>query len=370
MIKDLVSNSSLDNSTREILDKLPLGIFILELLSTEKKEFRNLFINKANSEIVGVNLKPFEGMTLRESFPDAYEHGFPDKYLEALESQQPINMGEVVYGDKVVEQQTFALEVVPLTNQLVMLTTENISKLKLAQKNLANKVRELETKSSEMEQFVYIASHDLRHPLLTIINYAKLFEMEFASVLNEMGKKYLEFMSNSAKRMDSNIRDLLDYSRLSKALNLEEVNCGLAIQEVLNDLHVTIESKNAKIEVGEMPVLMAYGSNLKLLIQNLITNAIKFQEPGRVPEIRISAIEKENCWQFAFQDNGIGIDPKKFKKVFELFQKLHRAEQYEGTGIGLAHCKKIVELHGGKIWIESEPGKGSTFYFTIKTNLQ
>jgi|GEM_PF-6052748 len=245
-------------------------------------------------------------------------------------------------------------------------TVQDITERKIAEET-ARKFAILESKSKEMEQFAYIASHDLREPLLTIKNYVELFSDEYKEKLDEESAEYLHRITRAAVRMDELMRGLLDYSRLSKIKELQKVDCNDVVNQVVADLNSLISSSHAKITVDYLPVLMAYPLEMKQLFQNLLTNAIKFRKSGVEPEIRISAQKLRGVWTFKISDNGIGIRPVDSEKIFGLFQRLHNRNEYPGSGIGLAYCKKIVELHHGSIWVESTPGAGSSFYFTIIT---
>jgi PAS domain S-box-containing protein len=225
----------------------------------------------------------------------------------------------------------------------------------------------LESKSKEMEQFAYVASHDLREPLLTIKNYMKLFLKNYGEAVDEESKQYIQAVVKAADRMDILIRSILDYSRLSQLKELEAVDTLELIKEVEADLNSLISETNAKIVKSGLPIIKAYPVELKLLFQNLIANAIKFRKKESVPEIYISAAKIRSAWYFEVKDNGIGIAEENREKVFHMFKRLHNKNEYEGTGIGLAYCKKIVELHNGTITIESQVGIGSTFKFTILT---
>ncbi len=225
----------------------------------------------------------------------------------------------------------------------------------------------LESKSKEMEQFAYVASHDLREPLLTIINYMDLLLEDYGDHIEGDGKIYTQAISRAAGRMDELIKGLLDYSRLSAKKELKETDFNQVLSEALADLHSLIVSKKAQIESDKLPSLKVYPLEIKLLFQNLIANAIKFNENGSQIKVSISARPIENGWQFEVKDNGIGIEEKDLDKIFFMFHRIHGRTAYEGTGIGLAHCKKIVELHDGKIWVDSVPGEFSTFHFTIMT---
>jgi PAS domain S-box-containing protein len=226
------------------------------------------------------------------------------------------------------------------------------------------RTEELRKSNADLEQFAYVASHDLQEPLRTISNYVALLERSNKDNLDEKSLVYLNFIVSSARRMQLQIQDLLQYSRTGHNMTLKEINCNRLVDEVLHELDALIKDKKPKIEVGKLPVIKGY-TELKSVFQNLISNAIKFSQKGEPADITISATEKPKEWMFAVKDKGIGIDKQYFDKIFIIFQKLHQHAEYPGSGIGLSQSKKIVEMHNGKIWLESEPGKGSTFYFTI-----
>ncbi len=227
---------------------------------------------------------------------------------------------------------------------------------------------DLEKKNIELEQFAYIASHDLQEPLRTTSSFVALLQKQYQGKFDEKADKYFTFISDASERMKVLIKNLLDYSRIGNKKELEEIDCNKTLNEVLADLGIAISEANASIEHTPLPVISGYQTELKQLFQNLITNGMKFRKKGTSPEIKISVKKIEGFWQFAFKDNGIGIDSKYYEKIFIIFQRLHTRSDYEGSGIGLSHCKKIVELHKGKIWVDSAPGEGSTFNFTIFSN--
>jgi PAS domain S-box-containing protein len=243
----------------------------------------------------------------------------------------------------------------------------DISKSKEAEEKLW-KYSILESKSKEMEQFTYIASHDLREPLMTIKNYIEILVEDYGGDLAEGSKRYTQSISKAVDRMEALIGGLLDYSRLSKPKQMQDVDCNEIVIEVLQDLNSLIASKNANLIVEQLPLMRAYPLELKLLFQNLINNAIKFQKKDVAPEIHVSSKQIHDGWQFEIKDNGIGIEEKDKEKIFIMFQRLNNKNEYAGTGIGLTHCKKITELHNGNIWVESRPGHSSSFYFTILTD--
>ena len=227
----------------------------------------------------------------------------------------------------------------------------------------------LQSRNKEMEEFTYIASHDLQEPLQTITSFVALLNKEYSTQLQGDGQEYVNFISGSAGRMRELVKGLLEFSRIGKKKAIEQVDCSVMIQEVLDDLSGAIQHSGAEINIGPIPVINAFPMEMKQLFQNLISNAIKFRKPDVSPKISIVAMQVPGYWQFEVSDNGIGIAPLHFQKIFILFQRLHEPELYPGTGIGLSYCKKIVELHHGKIWVESAPNEGSRFIFTISNHV-
>jgi light-regulated signal transduction histidine kinase (bacteriophytochrome) len=233
------------------------------------------------------------------------------------------------------------------------------------ERKVKQRTEELERKNRELEQFAYVASHDLQEPLRTIGSFVDLLGKQYKGRLDDHADKYMNYIVQSSDRMKVLIKDLLDYSRLGREKDARQVNCNSIVEQVKADLNMVIKDNQAEIKAGALPVIAAYPTELKLLFQNLVSNSIKFRKPDVSPQVEITASKENGHWQFAFRDNGIGIEPQHVDKIFVIFQRLHNRTSYEGSGIGLAHCKKIVELHGGTIWVKSELGIGSTFYFTI-----
>jgi light-regulated signal transduction histidine kinase (bacteriophytochrome) len=217
----------------------------------------------------------------------------------------------------------------------------------------------------ELERFAYVASHDLQEPMRTVRSFAQLLQKRFGEKLTGDAEEYLRFISEGVQRMQTLINDLLAYSRVnSQGAAFAPTDGNRIIASVLDSLRASIEQRQAQVTVDPLPVVQADATQLGQVLQNLLVNAMKFQDspPARV---HISAAEVDGGWQFSVRDNGIGIAPEYFERIFIMFQRLHTIDEYGGTGIGLAICKKIVERHRGKIWVESTVGEGSTFYFTI-----
>jgi signal transduction histidine kinase len=230
---------------------------------------------------------------------------------------------------------------------------------------LEKKQLQLVSKNKELEQFAYIASHDLQEPLRSVTSFSQLLEEEYRDQIGEEGGQYLTFLLEASARMRNLIKGLLDYSRLGREAQLLAVDAAEVMRAILVDLSTVITESKVKITIDPLPVIMGYETEFRQLLQNLLSNAIKFRRPSTTPEVHVSALKKGSAWEFAVKDNGIGIDPEHQEKIFLIFQRLHNRSLYEGTGIGLANCRKIAELHGGAIRVESSKDKGSTFYFTI-----
>lgn len=248
-----------------------------------------------------------------------------------------------------------------------------------ARKKLEKTLKDLRQSNADLEQFAYVASHDLQEPLRNVKNFTELFARKYVGKIDEKADTYIDYITGGAERMQTLIFDLLSYSRITtRGGEFEETNLNEIVDDVLENLQLLIKENNAKIIVKDLPVIKVDGAQMAQLFQNLIGNAIKFKN-NRTPEIEINAKKKNDEWIIFVKDNGIGIDMKYANKIFEVFQRLHTRDEYSGTGIGLAICKRIIERHNGKIWIESEIGNlsalsagqaggqagGTTFYFTI-----
>ncbi len=225
--------------------------------------------------------------------------------------------------------------------------------------------KSLEQKNKELEQYTYIASHDLQEPLRTLTSFSDLLQDNYKGKIDNAADQYLNFISQAANRMSLLIKGLLDYSRIGKNNAFTSVDTSKVLLEVKDDLATKIQETGAAILSTKLPRVTGNEIEIRQLFQNLITNALKFRKSNVKPEVRISANKSNDQWVFSFTDNGIGIAAEHQEKIFSIFQRLHARDEYEGTGIGLANCKKIVNTHGGKIWVSSSPNQGSTFYFTL-----
>jgi light-regulated signal transduction histidine kinase (bacteriophytochrome) len=243
--------------------------------------------------------------------------------------------------------------------------TEVITDRILAEEAKAKLNEQLITSNMELEQFAYVASHDLQEPLRMVSSFLQLLEKKYKDKIDDIATQYIHFAVDGSERMKVLINDLLKFSRVgNNPETVASVDCNEIIQNVLNVYRQTISETAAMIKVSDMPVVEGQKTQIEQLFQNLIGNALKYH--GEEPlVIEVGCKENDDQYEFFIRDNGIGINKKYFEKIFVIFQRLHGKKEFGGTGIGLAICKKIVERHGGTIWVESESGSGSTFYFTL-----
>lgn len=248
---------------------------------------------------------------------------------------------------------------------VVISVVRDITERKVAERELKDRAEQLAHSNKELEQFAYVASHDLQEPLRAVATSCQIMQKRLAGKFDDDTNEYIQFAIDGSKRMQELISDLLTYSRASRGRKQSQlVDLALVLERVLQNLGTQVETTKAVITHTALPAVHGDFGQLVQLFQNLISNAMKFHG-GEAPKVHLSVVELPDKWIFAVKDNGIGIQPQYLEKIFVIFQRLHRREEYPGTGIGLAICKKIVENHGGKIWVEAVVGSGSTFYFTI-----
>lgn len=285
-----------------------------------------------------------------------------DRGLDADSKDLPLSVnGEIGDLARVFDQ--FIRE---LSRRQDILQAEVLER-KNAQAELEASNKKLISLNQEIEQFVYIASHDLQEPLRTVASFVDLLVEHNVEQQDEQVKVFHGFILESIQRMRELVTGLLDYSRLGSESKREKIDCQKLLSDVCDDLGSRIDEVHAEIHYSDLPCVDGRRTELRMLFQNMISNGIKFSRPGVSPHINISAERIHEEWVFCVRDNGIGIKEDCFDKIFNIFQRLHNRDDYEGSGIGLAHCKKIVQMHGGRIWLESIPGEGSAFYFSLRS---
>jgi GAF domain-containing protein len=322
-----------------------------------------LLANDVRAESHYINLYPDVISTLSEL-------GVPiradEEIVGVLDVQSPqinaFDENDVLVMETLADQIAVAIKNARLYEKV----QQELAERKQAEKALEQKAQELTRSNTELEQFAYLASHDLQEPLRMVQSYLQLLERRYKEQLDSDAQEFIWFAVDGADRMRTLINDLLTYSRVTtRARPLVPTDCAAILDLVLTDLKVAIEESGAAVTHDPLPTVMADVTQVKQVFQNLVSNGIKFREEDTRPEIHVGAEQRDGEWIFSVRDNGIGIDPQHFEQIFVIFKRLHSRDEYPGTGIGLAVCKKIIERHGGRMWVESEPGQGATFYFTI-----
>jgi light-regulated signal transduction histidine kinase (bacteriophytochrome) len=301
-------------------------------------------------------------------FSDSIDSESYKKYHEAIETNQAAHFEDHYAALK----KWYEISAYPSDTGLSVyfkdITDRKSSEMHLKELNesLQKHAKELAISNAELEQFAYVASHDLQEPLRMVTSFMTQLEKKYGDVVDDKGRQYIHFAVDGAKRMRQIILDLLDFSRVGRTDDdLEEINFDKLINEILALYRRQIEELQANITFENLPVLQTYKTPIRQVFQNLIGNSLKYHKATEPPIISIACKETKTHFQFSVTDNGIGISPEYFDKIFIIFQRLHNKDEYSGTGMGLAIAKKITESLGGKIWVRSEEGKGSTFYFTL-----
>lgn len=364
-IRDVTDRREADKKFRDLLDSAPDAMVIVREsgeIELANKQTESLF-GYAHGELVGQTIEVLMPQRFRGAH-SGHRQGF-----FAHPNVRGMGRGLELFGqEKSGREFPVEISLSPLQTKdglLVSAAIRDISERKERERELNQYARQLESKNKELEQFAYIASHDLQEPLRTVASFVELLMEDYAGKLGADADTYLRYITDASQRMTQLIRGLLDYSRIGIQSRLESVDCEQLLRDVVKDLEVAIAECGGSVNWSDLPQLVTYGNELRQVFQNLLTNAIKFHKPDVKPVVRVSAVRESGGWRFTVADNGIGIESQHLERIFLIFQRLHAREDYEGTGIGLAHCKKIVDLLGGRIWAESTPGEGSRFHFTV-----
>jgi PAS domain S-box-containing protein len=337
------------------------------LICTHDLQGQILSVNQEGARLLGYNKTDLVGKNIR----DLIGSKFGDEFVSYLDTIQKYRVAKgltqirTAAGEYRIWEYHNTLRTEGVASPVVRAIAHDVTERKGVERALREKTEDLARSNEDLEQFAYVASHDLQEPLRTVTSYVQLLAKRYKGKLDADADEFIGFAVDGAVRMWNLVNDLLTYSRVGMRNNeFEPTDSEVALAQSVSDLKVAIEENGALVTHDPLPTVMADRPQLGQLFGNLIGNAIKFRgsEP---PRIHISASRTGNGWTFSVRDNGIGIAPEYAERIFVIFQRLHHREEYAGTGIGLAVCKKIVERHGGRIWVKSEVGKGATFYFIL-----
>jgi PAS domain S-box-containing protein len=371
VMKDITERRKTDEAIKESEEKFRTLSEQSSLSITIIQDGRFKYFNKAFLEMTGFNSGEMAAMPESEYekhiYPEdaavlAHQAGWRGQ-IGVLNSYQ----FRIIGGTGKIKWMDVYSKNVPYEGKPAnFITMSDITDLKDTEEKLKKTILELERSNAELERFAYVASHDLQEPLRMISSYVQLLERRYRDKLGGDANEFIGYAVDGAARMQKLIKDLLAYSRLgTREKQFVQIDTNATIEQVKANLVEMIAGKSCEIKTGKLPEITADESQITQLFQNLISNGMKFGRKDEKCVIEVSAEKKGKEWEFCFKDNGIGIDPKYYDKIFVIFQRLHSAAEYSGTGIGLAICKRVVENHGGRIWVESEEGRGSAFYFTI-----
>ena len=350
---------------RTLFETMDEGFCVAEMIydaNGKPVDYRFVEINPAFEKHAG--LKGALGRTIREMVPTLEAHWFEifDRVARTGEAVRFENRAAAMNRDYDV----YASRVGGPESRRVAILFNDITERKRAEEEIRRYTEDLRRSNQDLEHFAYVASHDLQEPLRVVSSFSQLLARRYQGKLDADADEFIAFVVDGAKRMQTLINDLLTFSRVgTRGHPFAPVECEAILRAVRENLDLAIAESGAVITHDPLPTLLADETQLTQLFQNLFSNAIKFHRPETPPRIHVSAARQDGDWRLSVRDNGIGIDQRYFERIFILFQRLHGRETYPGTGIGLAVCKKIVERHGGRMWVESEPGTGSAFHFTI-----
>ncbi|NJS11769.1 MAG: PAS domain S-box protein [Microcoleus sp. CSU_2_2] len=346
---------------RQIVELAEEGIWVIDndAITTYVNHAMARMLGYTELEILGRSFFDFMDEQAKQSANDRMDRrkeGIAERHEFRLKSKHGKDVWTYMSSSPVMDEKGNLLSCCALVY--------NITERKESEQQMLQLTEELKRSNEELEQFAYVASHDLQEPLRAITSYTQLLAQRYQGNLDDKADKYINYVVEGATRMQQLINDLLAYSRTGRGQEFELVDCNAVVQQSLYNLQIAIAEKKAIVTCEEMPTIMADEFQLVQLFQNLIGNAVKFCREN-IPLVHIGAVRSKNEWLFNVRDNGIGIGPEYADRIFIIFQRLHSRREYSGTGIGLAMCKRIVERHGGRIWVESQEGEGATFYFTI-----
>jgi PAS domain S-box-containing protein len=334
-----------------------------------------LLVNQETEKLYGYSREELVGESVKIIIPRKMHEGYDLRREQFFKDDKAVKMGAQDDDQNMLalkkDGTEFPIEIIltPIQSQsgaISLASVIDITERKMYENLVKEQIAQLQSKNNDLEQINYISSHDLQEPLRTVTNYIELLTEDYPEQIDGEIKMHLEAMQSSVNRMGKVVNSLLEFGKLGYSKNLTLTDCNTLVKNVTDDLNSLITSSGAVITVADkLPVVYAYDLELRQLFQNLINNAVKFQYKGITPKVVIGVKEIAGYYEFYIKDNGIGIPEQHLENVFTIFERLHNQEDYNGYGVGLANCKKVAEMHGGNIWAESSPGKGSTFKFTI-----
>jgi PAS domain S-box-containing protein len=360
------SQHGLEQMFRAAIESAPNGVVIIDGSGAI------VLVNRETERLFGYARAELLGQSIETLVPGRFRSNHPQYRADFLShpSTRLMGAGRDLHGlRKNGTEIPVEIGLTPIETDaglFVLSIIVDISERKMAEEALRKSAEELKRSNAELEQFAYVASHDLQEPLRMVIGFLQLLEQRYKEQLDEKAKTYIEHAVSGASRMLQLINDLLEYSRVQhKGVRLEIVDLNKCLDSATANLQSRLQESGAIVKREDLPRVHGDRTQLTQLFQNLLGNAIKFQRKEIPPEIKINCRRSGGQWSFSMSDNGIGIGAEYRDKIFLIFQRLHSQKEYPGTGIGLAICKKIVEQHGGQIWVESPPGTGSVFCFTL-----
>ncbi len=364
-----VTSLALDENSgdlfRQLLELAPDAIIIID------SDGQITLVNRMTETMFGYPRSELIGQKIEVLLPERFRHHhhrhrqgyFSDAHVRPMGSGMELFAQHRDHSEFPVEISLSPLQT--STGQLVTAVVRDITERQQARKALEQYANDLEHSNAELEQFAYVASHDLQEPLRMVASYAQLMARRYNNQLDQDADEFIEYIVDGATRMQTLINDLLAFSRIgTRGQPFEMTDSNVVLQRALNNLQMAIKEQNVVLSHDDLPLVIADSMQLLQLFQNLIGNAVKFHGDAP-PVIHVGARSEDGKIIFSVADQGIGIEPQYGERIFQLFQRLHGITEYPGTGIGLAICKKIVTLHGGDIWFEPQPGKGTCFYFTL-----
>ncbi len=346
-----------ENRFRSTLDSILEGCQIID------HDWRYVYVNNSAAKQLRKRKSELFGHTMREVFPNFELTNLYYLIQRSLKDGFPLRTeNELGLPDGSKGWFEFRIEPVPMG---IIIFSIDITTRRIAEEKVKQSTEELKRSNTELDQLAYTMSHDFKQPLRMISSFSQLLDGEYKGRLDKNADEYIKYIIDGTNTLQQMIEDMLVYSRIgTRGKTFEATNFNDILNQALANLKMVIDENQAIITHDSLPQLMADPSQITRLFQNLIDNAIKFRKKAEFPKIHVSALQRQDEWVFSVIDNGIGIQPELFGKLFKFFQRL-QGDEYPGTGMGLAISKKIVERHGGRIWVESQPGKGSVFYFTI-----